>query len=441
VATVEERVKALNEQRMRIWEQSKALLDGIGGRDLSNDESAQFDRMLDAITAIDKERDGMLSSESTQRTVDIINEEARRASGAGYNPRVDEARAIVDDFFRPVRAPGRTNAMYVNLERGKNVVEGIRDGLDGPELRLIAGDTGSSGGSLTVPTLVASSIYQYMTAEVAMRRMPTTKITTPNGDPMNFPRVNAHGIATQIANTNTAFSGTDPSFAMVTFNSYDFGQLVYVSNDLLEDTNVNMLDFVSQNIGRAIGQYTATAYVTGSGSNTVNGIQTVTPTGSAGTIATGGSLIIGPAGQEMNKLIDVVYGVNTSYRDSGKCAWLMRDSTAATIRKLRSGGAGTIDNYLWQPSPTVGLIGGQPDSLLGYPVYTDPNVASMASDAKICFFGSWDSYYIRDTIGLRLERSDDLKFDLNQAAFRGLLRTDGDSLDATAIVTLHQAVS
>jgi HK97 family phage major capsid protein len=83
----------------------------------------------------------------------------------------------------------------------------------------------------------------------------------------------------------------------------------------------------------------------------------------------------------------------------------------------------------------------QPDSLLGYPVYTDPNVASMASDAKVAYVGSWDSYYIRDTIGLRLERSDDMKFDLNHAAFRGLLRTDGDSLDVTSVVALHQAVS
>ncbi len=41
----------------------------------------------------------------------------------------------------------------------------------------------------------------------------------------------------------------------------------------------------------------------------------------------------------------------------------------------------------------------------------------------------------------RFERSDDLYFNLNQVAFRGLLRTDGDLIDPYAITCLHQAVA
>jgi HK97 family phage major capsid protein len=61
------------------------------------------------------------------------------------------------------------------------------------------------------------------------------------------------------------------------------------------------------------------------------------------------------------KLIDVVYGINNVYRTNAE--WLMRDSTTATVRKLRDGAGGTIGAFLFQPSTTAGLPGGEPDRL------------------------------------------------------------------------------
>jgi HK97 family phage major capsid protein len=173
----------------------------------------------------------------------------------------------------------------------------------------------------------------------------------------------------------------------------------------------------------------------------VQGIQgAITGSTGAGTVASGGSLFSLPVGAELEKLIDVQYNIADSYRING-AAWLMRDLTGARIRKIRDGAGGTAGQFVWVPSPTVGAIGGQPDTFLGAPVYFDPNVASMASDSKTVFFGDWSAYYIRDTKGFRLERSDDLAFDKNQAVFRGLMRTDGDLLDNYAITALHQSVS
>jgi HK97 family phage major capsid protein len=270
-----------------------------------------------------------------------------------------------------------------------------------------------------------------------MRRIGCTIITTSGGNAMNFPRVATHGIATQVATQDTVFGGTNPVIGMMTLNAYDYGQLTAVSNDMLEDSGVDVLGFVTQNIGRAIGQLTATAYVTGSGSSQPQGIEGAV-TG-AGTIASGGSLFGLPAGQELEKLIDLQYSVVDSYRQNG-AAWLMRDLTGARLRKIRDGAGGTAGQFVWQPSPTVGAIGGQPDTFLGDPVYFDPNVASMASNAKIVFYGDWSAYWIRDTRNFRLERSDDLYFDKNQVAFRGLLRTDGDLIDTAAINALKQSV-
>jgi HK97 family phage major capsid protein len=132
--------------------------------------------------------------------------------------------------------------------------------------------------------------------------MRTTKVITDGGNPMAFPRTSTHAAGTQIANQDTTFTGTDPVLGSMTLNAYDFGELLAVGNDLLEDSGTDVLGWVASQLGRAIGQVTATGYVTGSGSNTIQGIQGAI--GGAGTIATGGSLIIGPAGAEVEKLTD-----------------------------------------------------------------------------------------------------------------------------------------
>lgn len=441
--SVEEEVRALNEKRMNVISQSRDILLRASSekRELTSEESANHEKAMDDITRIDKTREAVLASsraqEEYEQTQEAINSVATPEERADASKRDKKLETEVRDFFRrSVHQPG-VNAVELDLSVPAAVHAARRSGMSMEEFRVLQTDGGASGGSLTVPTTVASQIYAYMTAQVAMRRIGCTVITTDSGNAMNFPKVATHGIATQVATQNTAFAGTDPVLGQMTLNAYDFGELAAISNDMLEDSGVDVLGFVARQIGRAIGQVTATGYVTGSGSSTIQGIQGAIV--GAGTIASGGSLFGLPAGQELEKLIDLQYSVADSYRQNG-AAWLMRDLTAASVRKIRDGAGGTAGQFVWQPSPTVGAINGQPDRFLGDPVYLDPNVASMASNAKIVYYGDWSAYYIRDTRAFRLERSDDLYFDKNQVAFRGLLRTDGDLIDANAINVLKQSV-
>ena len=161
--------------------------------------------------------------------------------------------------------------------------------------------------------------------------------------------------------------------------------------------------------------------------------------GSAGTVATGGSLILGPSGAVLEKLIDVQYAVNSAYRQNGE--WLVNDATAATMRKIRVGGGGTLDAFAWSPSPTAGMINGTPDTFLARPIFANSNVAAMGSDAKVLFYGDLSRFVMREVGGLQLERSQDFLFNKNQTAVRGLSRIDSAFVDATAGVILHQAVT
>jgi HK97 family phage major capsid protein len=77
---------------------------------------------------------------------------------------------------------------------------------------------------------------------------------------------------------------------------------------------------------------------------------------------------------------------------------------------------------------------------LSYPVYTDPNVASLASNARIVAFGDWNAYYVRQVGGVVIERSDDFAFNTDLVTFRGKTRVDGDTVDLTAANILKQSV-
>lgn len=444
-AEVDQQIKDLNDQRMRTWDRGKEILDrGLERGDGNTvEELAQYDRIEETIKRIDKSREALVTTRDAQDRFETIESELRRVSTPEEREdrgrRDEQAERDILDFFNRGHHSKGIGAVEIDLTTPARIYDQARHGFPVDELRaVIATDTGASGGSLTVPTTVATSIYAYMTASVAMRRIGCTIVTTDSGNAMNFPKVSSHAVGTQIGNQDTAFAGTNPILGQMTLNAYDFGELVAVSADMLEDGGVDVLSFVTRQIGRAIGQVTATGYVTGSGSSTIQGIQGAIA--GAGTIVSGGSLFGLPAGQELEKLIDLQYSVVDSYRQNG-AAWLMRDLTGARIRKIRDGAGGTAGQFVWQPSPTVGAIGGQPDTFLGDPVYFDPNVASMASGAKIVYYGDWSAYFIRDTRNFRLERSDDLLFDKNQIAFRGILRTDGDLIDANAINALVQVVA
>ena len=418
----EDVIKDLNGKRNHAWSEMKRVLDGAAAakRELSAEERAQVEKIDADIDGLAGEIDAYSKAEARNKELSGFRSEVERVAGQStpQAPAVDYR-----EFFKP---NGSVSTLDIDLKGAQRAMEAFRAGARGDEFRAILGDSGSSAGSLTVPTEVASDIYAFMTAAVAMRRTRATIIQTSSGNPLKFPRVSTHGIATQVATQDTAFAGTDPVLADLTLNAYDYGQLLPVSADLLEDTGSNIIGWISTQLARGLGELSATAYVTGTGTNEPQGVMTAI--NGAGTIATGGSLV----DPTFEKLIDLVYSVNGTYRARG-AEWIMRDTTAAAIRKVRDGGAGTIGAFIWQPSQTVGLAGGEPDLLLGYRAYTDPNVASLASNARIIAFGDFSSYYIRDVGSVRLERSDDYLFNKNQVAFRGLLRTDGDVIDTNAI--------
>jgi HK97 family phage major capsid protein len=427
----------LNEERLRAWEEGKRLLADTGGQ-FTAEQRAEWERINTAINELDAKREVFTAAERREAEAAKLREANVRHFGA---PTVEHAEKREADQFRNwlrtghgangTDHEGRTGFL-IDLTPAQRYNELRHQGYGPDEARALAWDTGSIASG--VPTTTAASLYETLTAGIAGFRMPTTKITTAAGEQMKLPRVNAHGIGTQVSGQGTTLAGTDPTFLSLTLDAYKYGQLVKVSNEVLTDTGFDISGFVVRNIGRALAQNIDVDLVVGTGSGEPQGMMTGI-TGS-GTVATGGSLV----DPTYEKLVDLVYSVNDSYRSSGNAAWLMRDLTASVIRKLRDGAGGTVGAVLWDPSLTAGIQGGQPDRLLGFPVYTDPNVASLASNAVVIAFGDWSGYYLRTVGSVAIERDASRYFDTDEVGFRGKWRVDGDYQDTTAVNIMKRSV-
>lgn len=439
-----EYTRKLREERMKLFHDSKAVVDVAieANRGVNAEEKAEIERMDARIAEIDAAVGAADDSERRARESAIEREAFERQHGSTRaGEALPEWRATEDWLRGKDKRGDKQNELpdFVELNLGAAAREkqAIRSGASAQELlelRSLLWDGGASGGSLLVPVTLSHSLYEYMEASIAAFRMPTTKIQTGSGETMQFPKVATHGIATQVIAQGTAIGGTDPVFGRMQLDAYKYGQLVQVANEMITDEVVNILDFVARNMARAVGRVIDADLIVGTGSSEPLGIMAVSS--GSGTIATGGSLI----SPTYENLVDLVYSVNDEYRASGSAAFLMRDATAGILRKLRDGAGGTVGAVLWEPSLTSGIQGGQPDRLLGFPVYTDPNVASCASNAKIVEFGDFSAYYIRQIGNFVMERSDHYAFNTDLVTFRGKWRIDGDCIDSTALNLLKQSV-
>jgi HK97 family phage major capsid protein len=412
-------------------EEERALLDETAGRERSAEEQITMTRIEADIVRLGDEYKAFHANAVRTQEADTLRAAQYRAFG---EPTVTDQRNAMDDLRHFLRAAmaGQKVEMEVNVEGARREVELLRSGASADEIRALAWDTGSSGS--LVPSSVSRTLYQYMEASNGIMRIPANRFTTATGEAIPFPRLGAHAIATQVSGQGTALAGTDPSFLKMTLDAYKFGELVVVANELVTDSVVDIGTFLGQDMGRAIGRILATQYVTGSGSGAPNGIMTAIV--GSGTISTGGSLIT----PTVEKLIDLQYSVNDEYRNDPSAAWLMNDSTAGTLRKLRDGAGGTVGAFLWAPSLTQGVAGGVPGTFLDKPVYTDSNVAAQGSNAKTVAFGAWNAFYIRNVGNVVVESDQSRYFDTDQTGFRVKTRTDSDVIDLTAFNIIKQSV-
>ncbi len=393
-------LQKLHEARQRAWAELRNLSDSVAAedREFSGEEEAAWQKGNADLEAIDARMAVLLDAE--KRTADV--EAAMARFGAPEAPAAP-AEPTVEDELRAL-GRGEVRTVIVPAER-----------------RDLTKGSATAGGN-TVPTSFFAQVWEHMIENSAILQAGATVLNTASGETLEIPVTTTHSSGALITEGST-LTESDPAFAKRSLGAYKYGLSIQVSSELVADTGFDLLGYLARQAGRAVGNALGTDLVTGNASSKPSGIVQTATTGVTGA-TTGAS-----GAFTADELIDLYYSVIAPYRSSTACAWIMRDATLARVRKLK----GSDNNYLWQP----GLQVGAPDLLLGKPVYTDPNVAAVATSAKSVIFGDISAYHVRIAGGVRFERSDDFAFQNDLVTFRAIVRGDGILADQTGAVKVY----
>lgn len=370
------------EERGRVWEEAKALLETAAteGRDLSGEESEKYDRLnveLDSRAAV------------IDRMKSDLEREERAAEMRLPEPKaqVREVESDADIIRQLVQGEIRR----ANFER-RDLVTNVAG--DGPEI-------------------VPQGFYDVLQRKLEYAGPMTmedavTVLRTDSGNDIKVPVESSRSAATATAEAAT-FGESDPQFTTLTLRAHKFGALVQISAELLNESGVDLVGYLSDQFAVALGTAVNAPLTLGTG--------TVEPAGivpGSGLGKTGGTGVVGAF--TFTDLVDLAHSVDSAYARRPKAGWMLNRATLGKVRSLQDGAG----NFVYAVNATG------PDQLLGYSVYENPDVVAVALGAKSVLFGDLGAYHTRIVgSGIEVARSDDFAFANDLVTFRANIRLDG----------------
>jgi HK97 family phage major capsid protein len=407
-------VKSLRQRRLECWEAAKAVAERAADekRSMTGEEERQWEENNAEMSKLDERITAILKGE--QRAKDAEDAMSRLAgkpvdkNAPGAAPEIDYAAE-----FRKLAQSVPGTGFNVALPRGV-------------EQRTLLDS------NVPLPTSFVGQLYRVLVDTSTIRQANPSVFTTSSGENLVVPRATAYANALWTAEGGT-LTASDPTLSSVTLGAYKVGTIIQVSYELLHDEGFDVAGFIASEAGMMLGVTVDTAYVAGTGTTQPTGfnaaatvaLTAATGTGSTTGLPTSGTVI----GADV--LIELYHSIVPQYRP--RASYIMHDATVKVVRKLKD----STGQYLWQPA----LVAGQPDTILGRPVYPDPHMPQIGVTTVPIAFGDFRGYFIRDVTPLRFERSDEFAFGTDLVSFRALYRTDGKLADTNAIKTYQTAAS
>lgn len=282
------------------------------------------------------------------------------------------------------------------------------------EYRAQAVSSGGAGG-FTVPDELMRSLEVALLTYGGMRER-STVIRTNTGASLPFPMMNDTNQTGVRLGENTQVATQDLTFTQLTLDAYKYSSKeVLASVEFIQDSSINVGAVIGAALGTRIGRIQNTEFTLGTGSSQPNGIVTAATTGftapNADSQVTTWKYI---------SIVELEHSVDPAYRRNA--AFMMADSSIKKTKQILD----STGRPIWAP----GIAGTAPDTLLGYPIVVNQDMATMAANAKSVLFGDLSKYIVREVLGVTLLRLEERYADFHQVAFLAFARADGDLLDA-----------
>lgn len=350
------KILELREKRAKAWEAAKAFLDTKRNDSglLSAEDAATYDKMEADVVALGKEIDRLERQAALDAELNKpVNSPITGKPGvpSGEEPKMGRA----SDEYRKAML----DALRCNFKRVSNVLE---EGVD------------ANGGYL-VPDEYDRRLIDGLTESNVMRSLATT-ITTSGEHKIN---IAATKPAASWIEEGGALTFGDATFDQILLDAHKLHVAIKVTEELLYDNAFDLEGYILDQFSKALGNAEEDAFLNGDGVGKPLGIFAASGGGQIG-VTTAGQTIVA------DEIINLVYALKRPYRKNA--VFITNDQTLSIVRKLKDDTAA----YIWQPSYQAG----EPDRLLGYPVYTSPYVPTLAAEKPVIAFGDFSYYNIGD---------------------------------------------
>ena len=389
----------LREKRAKAWDAAKNFLDSKRGNDgmMSAEDAATYDRMEADVINLGKEierleRQAAIDNEMGKATSKPITDKPGTAGAkAKTGTATDEYK---DAFWRNVRSKSISHEVFNALQVG----------------------TDSEGGYLA-PDEYQRTLIEALQEQNIFRKLAHV-ISTGSGE-RKIPIVASKGTAAWI-DEEAQYPESDDAFGMVSIGAYKLATMIKVSEELLNDSVFDVPAYIAKEFARRIGAAEEEAFFTGDGKGKPTGILAATGAEVGVTAAAANAIT-------MDEVMDLFYSLRAPYRRNA--VFIMNDSSVKALRKLKTQNG----DYIWQPSVQVG----EPDKLLGRPIYTSSYMPALEAGAKGILFGDFGYYWVADRQGRSFKRLNELYAPTGQVGFLSSERVDGKLILPEAVKCLQ----
>ncbi len=338
-----------------------------------------------------------------KRDADVVLEEKLSRINATIDAQGRRLDEITLKSARPVFGSERATQRSASALEHKAAFEayvraGEAGGLRALEAKAMTIGSNPDGGYL-VPPEVETQIGQRLAAISPIRAI--AGVRTISGNVYKKPFMTAGPAVGWVGETDARAQTTSPTLDELSFPAMELYAMPAATATLLEDSAVNIDEWLAQEVEQVFAAQEGTAFVTGDGSNKPKGFLDYTAVdndswtwGNIGYIASGVSAGF-PASNPSDVLVDLIYAVNAGYRQNG--VFVMNRKTQSAIRKFKdSGGA-----YLWQPP----AVAGSKASLMTFAVIEAEDMPDIAAGSLSIAFGDFNrGYLVVDRAGVSVLR-------------------------------------
>jgi HK97 family phage major capsid protein len=411
-------------------------------RDMTAEESTNFDKYMDDSDAVKAEIDAIAKAEArTKRLADAETELRTRAGRATEQDDPDPDAAAKEGIFkfpkrgihypnghalggssmREIKVEGKHKLNSAEMRAAFRRFVGGKSQSEETELRNLQMDLDTAGGFLVTPQQFAAELIAIVDNQVFIRQLATI-MTLTSATTLGVPTRDVDiADSDWTSELTTGNEDTVLAFGKRELQPHPLAKRIRISNKLLRAGALDAESIVRDRLAYKFGVTQEKAFLLGTGAQQPLGVMVPTTNGSG--ISTARDIVTGSAtNYTADGLINAKYFLKPQYWPNAR--WAFHRFGIQRIRQLKD----TNGQYLWNPSGIgqASLEVGVGDAILGLPYFISEYMPSTFTTGLYTgILGDFSFYWIVDALSMQLQRLVELYAATNQTGYIARAEVDG----------------